>query len=77
VPQEEHGVAGGLNVTAQQVGGSVGVAALVTLAASIGPAGSDAEAVVTGYHAAYFAAAGFVVLGAAVIAVLLRGDRRR
>jgi EmrB/QacA subfamily drug resistance transporter len=77
VPQEGHGVAGGLNVTAQQLGGSVGVAALVTLAASVGPTGGGAESVLIGYHTAYLAAAGLVLLGAAVIAVLLRGERRR
>ncbi|MFC6092808.1 MFS transporter [Saccharothrix lopnurensis] len=75
VPQHEHGVAGGLNVTAQQLGGSVGVAALVTLAATVSTSGEPAD-VLAGYHAAYLAAIAVIVVGVAVIAVLLRGARR-
>ncbi|MCE7007192.1 MFS transporter [Kibdelosporangium philippinense] len=71
VAQHEHGVAGGLNVTAQQLGGSVGVAALVTLAASAGSPGT-AAGVLGGYHVAYLAAVGVLLVGIAVIAVLLR-----
>lgn len=74
VPQGEHGVAGGLNVTAQQLGGSVGVAALVTLAASAGTTVTP-ESTLAGYHAAYFAAVVVLLLSAAGIAVLLRGTR--
>ncbi|SDC90819.1 MFS transporter [Actinokineospora iranica] len=75
VPQDEHGVAGGLNVTAQQLGGSVGVAALVTLSASVSVAGTP-EAVLAGYHTAYLAAVALLLVGVVAIAVLLRGARR-
>ncbi|MEU4449429.1 MFS transporter [Actinosynnema sp. NPDC050801] len=75
VPQHEHGVAGGLNVTAQQLGGSVGVAALVTLAATVSPTGEPRD-VLAGYHAAYLAAIAVILVGIAFIVVLMRGDRR-
>ncbi|WP_433269148.1 MFS transporter [Actinosynnema sp. CS-041913] len=75
VPQHEHGVAGGLNVTAQQLGGSVGVAALVTLAASLGFADTP-QGLLDGYHAAYLAAVAVLLLGIVVITVVMRGPRR-
>ena len=67
VPQFEHGVAGGLNVTAQQIGGSVGVVVLVTIANAMSH-GSTAADHLSGYHAAYLVGAGVAVVGALVIA---------
>ncbi|ONI85739.1 MFS transporter [Saccharothrix sp. ALI-22-I] len=75
VPQHEHGVAGGLNVTAQQLGGSVGVAALVTLAATVTTTGEPQD-VLSGYHTAYLASIGAIVVGIAFIIALMRGTRR-
>ncbi|MFI0445630.1 MFS transporter [Actinomadura sp. 6N118] len=69
VAQERHGVAGALNVTAQQLGGSLGVAALVTVSQAAGTTASPAG-VLDGYHAAYLAGAAVAVFGALVIAVL-------
>jgi EmrB/QacA subfamily drug resistance transporter len=59
VPQERHGVAGAVNVTAQQVGASVGVAVLVAVAAAAD--GND--------HPAYVTAALLCVGGALFIAL--------
>jgi MFS family permease len=72
MPQHEHGVAGGLNVTAQQLGGSVGVAAMVTLAATVSSTGEPQD-VLAGYHAAYLAAIAVIMVGIAFIIMLMRG----
>ncbi|WP_409494326.1 DHA2 family efflux MFS transporter permease subunit [Amycolatopsis sp. cmx-11-12] len=74
VPQGEHGVAGGLNVTAQQLGGSVGVAALVTFAASVGSTETPVSTL-AGYHAAYYAAVVLLLVSSGGIAALLRRTR--
>jgi EmrB/QacA subfamily drug resistance transporter len=85
VSGEDAGLASGLLNTAQQVGGSIGLAILSTLAASRttsllhGPvtAGSVPAARVSGFHVAFIAAA--VLLGAAwtVAALQLRTRRVR
>ncbi|MFF3003266.1 MFS transporter [Kitasatospora sp. NPDC057940] len=62
VPTRQHAVAGAVNVVAQQIGASAGVAVMVLVAAT----STDQLA---GYHLAYLTAAGACVLGAAVIAV--------
>jgi EmrB/QacA subfamily drug resistance transporter len=82
---EEAGLASGLLNTAQQVGGSIGLAILATLAASrtssllhaSGAAGSVSAARVSGFHVAFIGAA--VLLGAAwtIVALQLRTDRIR
>lgn len=66
VPQSQHGVAGAVNVTAQQVGSSVGVAALVVVAAA-------GTGVLAGYHAAFYVATALCLVGAIVAAVTRRG----
>ncbi|GAA3882189.1 MFS transporter [Saccharothrix violaceirubra] len=71
VPQHEHGVAGGLNVTAQQLGGSVGVAALVTLATSVGTT-ETAQGLLDGYHAAYLASVAVLLVAVLAITLLMR-----
>jgi EmrB/QacA subfamily drug resistance transporter len=66
------GSASGLLQMGQQVGGALGLAVLVTVYSANNVPGD----VVTGLSAVYVTAAGFVVLGLALAAVLLRGPRR-
>ncbi|NGO06498.1 MFS transporter [Streptomyces sp. HC44] len=61
VAPEQHGVAGAVNVTAQQIGASVGVAALVA-------ASTAASGTLAGYHLAYLAAAIACGIAAAAVA---------
>ncbi|MBB5890964.1 MFS transporter [Kutzneria kofuensis] len=76
VPQHQHGVASAVNVTAQQVGSSIGVAGLVAVASAFAvspqPAGQ-----LPGYHAAYWAAFILTVVGAVALAVLMRRHGQR
>jgi EmrB/QacA subfamily drug resistance transporter len=80
VGREDAGLASGLFNTAQQVGGSLGLAILSTLAASqtaslLGSHASHAAALaarVSGYHVAFAAAAGMLAAGAIILMVALR-----
>jgi len=81
VGPDDAGTASGLFNTAQQVGGSFGLAILSTLAADhtssllqSGPGGMAAQlaARVSGYHVAFTVAAVMMVAGAALLAALLR-----
>ncbi|WP_211302982.1 MFS transporter [Allonocardiopsis opalescens] len=74
VPQPQHGIAGAVNVTAQQIGSSVGIAALVAVAAVGTVPGPSGE--VAGYHLAYLTAAIGTVVGSVLMAIVLRGDGR-
>ncbi|MEV0785100.1 hypothetical protein AB0I52_19420 [Streptomyces sp. NPDC050423] len=65
VRPERHAVAGAVNVVAQQIGASVGVAVMVLVAAT----GDDR---LTGYHLAYLVAGIACALGAVSIAVVRR-----
>ncbi|MER8120262.1 MFS transporter [Streptomyces sp. NPDC094031] len=65
VPPEQHAVAGAVNVVAQQIGSSAGVAALVLLAAT-------ADNRLSGYHLAYLVAGIACALGAVGIALTRR-----
>ncbi|WLQ42149.1 MFS transporter [Streptomyces laculatispora] len=67
VPPERHAVAGAVNVVAQQIGASVGVAVMVLVAAT-----SDDQ--LTGYHLAYLAAGLACAFGAASIAAVRRAS---
>jgi MFS family permease len=67
VPEHQHAVAGAVNVIAQQVGASVGVAALVMIASATG--GGGPEGWLTGSHMAYLAAAAGCLIGALAIAM--------
>ncbi len=81
VSDNDAGLASGLFNTAQQVGGSLGLAILSTLAASqttslldsghAGFAGHQA-ALVSGYHVAFAAAAVMLAAGAIILAVVVR-----
>lgn len=62
-PPETHALAGAVNVTAQQLGASIGVLALVLVATATAIDPSQAE-VLAGYHVAYEAAALFCLLTA-------------
>jgi EmrB/QacA subfamily drug resistance transporter len=80
VSDEDAGLASGLFNTAQQVGGSLGLAILSTLAASqtgslLEPGASAAStlsATVSGYHVAFAAAASMLAAGGVLLAVGLR-----
>ncbi|GAB2722866.1 MFS transporter [Kitasatospora kifunensis] len=65
VQAQQHAVAGAVNVVAQQIGASAGVAVMVLIAAT-------SKDQLAGYHLAYLAAAVACVLGAAVIAMRRR-----
>jgi EmrB/QacA subfamily drug resistance transporter len=83
VDENDAGLASGLFNTAQQVGGSLGLAILSTLAASkttsvinslhgsVSTAATTA-AKVSGYHVAFIAAAAMLAAGAVILAVLVR-----
>ncbi|MEU7580441.1 MFS transporter [Streptomyces sp. NPDC041068] len=62
VEPDRHAVAGAVNVVAQQIGASVGVAVMVLVAAT-------SNDKLTGYHLAYLVAGVACVLGAAVISM--------
>lgn len=68
VPAEQHGVAGAINVVAQQIGASVGLVLLVVISVAAAPTEDDAGKL-SGYHTAYLAAAALAVVCAAVIAL--------
>jgi MFS family permease len=68
VPQRQHGVAGAVNVTTQQIGSSIGVAILVAVAAASTTSGIRGQ--LAGYHMAYVTAAIATFAGAALIAVI-------
>jgi hypothetical protein len=80
VSAEDAGLASGLFNTAQQVGGSLGLAILSTLAASqtgslLQPGASAAatlSATVSGYHVAFAAAASMLAAGGVLLAFGLR-----
>ena len=83
VSGDDAGLASGLFNTAQQVGGSLGLAILSTLAASQTTrllhdhTGSVPAALVSGYHVAFLAAAIMLALGALLLAVALRRSHLR
>jgi EmrB/QacA subfamily drug resistance transporter len=71
------GVSSGLLNTSQQLGGALGVAIMATISTEhsqtlLADGKSPAEALTSGFNWAFWAAAGFMVLGAVVTIVVLR-----
>ncbi|RSS42603.1 MFS transporter [Streptomyces sp. WAC08241] len=80
VPRQDAGLAGGLVNTARQVGGSVGLAALATLAGSVTARASShqspVEALVAGYRAAFTVSAAILAATAFLALLLVRRTGR-
>jgi hypothetical protein len=67
--------AGGLFVTAQQVGQAIGLAALAAIAAARTSARHGS--LVSGYKAAFLAATGIAVVAVLIVAIHMRARTRR
>ena len=81
VPREESGLASGLLSTAQQIGGSIGLAILSSVASAHAatvlsslPADGTAQtyALVEGFHAAFYTGLAFALLAALIAFVFVK-----
>ncbi len=70
---EEAGLASGLINTTQQVGGAIGLAVLIALAASVAPAGPVAESLTGGFRVALYVGAALALLGVVLAVAMLPG----
>jgi EmrB/QacA subfamily drug resistance transporter len=80
VEERNSGIASGLLTSSQQIGGAVGIAALVTIASTItndqvATGASRASALVDGFHAALYVQGGILLL-AAMVGVLIASFAR-
>jgi EmrB/QacA subfamily drug resistance transporter len=71
VPPEESGLASGLVNTTQMMGGAVGLAVLVSIAAARTADPNDAGDLTAGYHAAFVVGAAFAIVALVLAAVLM------
>src|SRR4051794_8214448 len=71
VPPEESGLASGLVNTTQMMGGAVGLAVLVSIAAARTADPDDLGDLTAGYHAAFIVGAAFAIVGLVLAAVLM------
>lgn len=72
----ETGMASGLLNSSRQVGGSLGLAVLVTVAAQVSGDSNRPADLVSGYATAFWAAAGLLAAGASAALVILPDTRR-
>ncbi|WP_262371227.1 MFS transporter [Streptomyces sp. WAC01526] len=63
LPLHQHGVAGAVNVTAQQIGNSVGLAILVAVSTGVSGGATNPADQLSGFHAAYWVACAIGLLG--------------
>ena len=71
VTPEQSGLASGLVNTTQMMGGAVGLAILVSIAAARTADPDDLGDLTAGYHAAFLVGAGFAIVGLVLAAVLM------